>query len=257
MASERTGGGDPARTLALLWNTDPTSRYGPARRLRVSAVVEAATALADREGLAAISMRRLAEQLGVSTMTLYTYVPGKAELLDLMLDAAYQRVERADTAGRPWRERLTAVADANRALHLAHPWLGAVSTLRPPLGPGLMAKYEHELAALDGLGLTDVQMDDALTFLLGFVQANARDAQDARAARADTALNDEQWWAANAPLLERVLDPDAYPLATRVGTAAGAAQGSAHDPGHAYRFGLQRVLDGLAALVEGRVSAGE
>jgi AcrR family transcriptional regulator len=256
--SERTGGGDPARTLALLWNTDPAPRYGPARRLRIAAVVEAATALADREGLAAISMRRVAEQLGVSTMTLYTYVPGKAELLDLMLDAAYQRMERADTGGRPWRERLTAVADANRALLLAHPWLGAVSTLRPPLGPGLMAKYEHELAALDGLGLTDPEMDDALTFLLGFVQANARDAQDARATRADTALNDEQWWAANAPLLERVLDPDAYPLATRVGSAAGAAQGSAHDPDHAYRFGLRRVLDGLAALIDGRgVSAGE
>ena len=257
MPSERTGGGDPARTLALLWNTDPTPRPGPARRLQVGAVVEAATALADREGLDSISMRRLAEQLGVSAMTLYTYVPGKAELLDLMLDAAYQRVERADTAGRPWRERLTAVADADRALHLAHPWLGAVSTLRPPLGPGLMAKYEHELAALDGLGLTDPEMDDALTFVLGFVQANARDAQDARAARADTAMNDEQWWAANAPLLERVLDPDAYPLATRVGTAAGAAQGSAHDPDRAYRFGLGRVLDGLAALIEERVSAGE
>jgi hypothetical protein len=118
-----------------------------------------------------------------------------------------------------------------------------------------MAKYEHELAALDGLGLTDPEMDDALTFLLCFVQANARDAQDARAARADTAMNDEQWWAANAPLLERVLDPAAYPLASRVGTAAGAAQGSAHDPDHAYRFGLGRVLDGLAALIEERAPA--
>ncbi len=252
MPSERTGGGDPARTLALLWNTGPAPRYGPARRLRVEAVVEAATALADRDGLGAISMRRVAERLGASPMTLYTYVPGKAELLDLMLDAAYQRLEMADTTGRPWRERLTAVADDNRALHLTHPWLGAVSTLRPPLGPGLMAKYEHELAALDGLGLTDLEMDDSLTYLLSFVQANARAAQDAGAARADTAMSDEQWWAANAPLLARVLDAGAYPLAVRVGGAAGAAQGSAHDPEHAYRFGLRRLLDGLAALIERR-----
>jgi AcrR family transcriptional regulator len=248
--SERTGDGDPARTLALLWNTGSSPRYGPARRLRVEAVVEAATGLADREGLGAISMRRVAEQLGVSAMTLYTYVPGKAELLDLMLDAAYQRLAKADTGGRPWRDRLTAVADANRALYLAHPWLSSVSTLRPPLGPGLMAKYEHELAALEGLGLTDVEMDDSLTFLLSFVQANALAAQDARVARAR--MNDEQWWAANAPLLERVLDPDAYPLAVRVGAAAGAAHGSAHDPEHAYRFGLRRVLDGLAVLIDGR-----
>ena len=189
-------------------------------------------------------------------MTLYTYVPGKAELLDLMLDAAYQRLPKVDTSGRPWRERLTAVADANRALYLAHPWLSSVSTLRPPLGPGLMAKYEHELAAVEGLGLTDVEMDGSLTFLLSFVQANAAAAEDARAARATG--NDEQWWAANAPLLARVLDAAAYPLAVRVGAAAGAAQGSAHDPEHAYRFGLERVLDGLGALIDRRpLSAGE
>lgn len=65
-------------------------------------------------------------------------------------------------------------------------------------------------------------------------------------------MNDEQWCAANVPLLGRVLDADAYPLATRVGSAAGAAHGSAHDPGHAYRFGLERVLDGLAALLDRR-----
>ncbi len=62
----------------------------------------------------------------------------------------------------------------------------------------------------------------------------------------------EQWWAGNAPLLAQVFDRQAYPLATRVGSAAGAAHGSAHDPDHAYRFGLQRVLDGLAALIDNR-----
>lgn len=252
MTSNRTSAGDPARTLALLWGSGPTPRHGPGRRLRVVDVVDAATAAADQEGLTAVSMRRVAAQLGVSPMTLYTYVPGKAELLDLMLDAAYQRLPKDDTTGQPWRQRLTAVADANRALYLAHPWASAVSTLRPPLGPGLMAKYDHELAALDGLGLSEVEMDDALTCLLSFVQANARAAVDARAAQADSAMSDEQWWAANAPLLSQVLDEAAYPLAVRVGSAAGAAHGSAHDPEHAYRFGLQRLLDGLAALIADR-----
>lgn len=252
MPSDRTSAGDPARTLALLWGSAPAPRHGPGRGLRVEAVVEAATALADREGLEAVSMRRVARQLGVSPMTLYTYVPGKAELLDLMLDAAYQRLPKADTTNRAWRERLTSVADDNRKLYLAHPWASAVSTLRPPLGPGLISKYEHELTALAGLGLTDLEMDDALTYLLSFVQANARAAEEARAARLDTAQSDEQWWAANAPLLSQVLDEDAYPLAVRVGSAAGAAQGSAHDAEHAYQFGLQRLLAGLAALIEDR-----
>lgn len=249
MPSPRTSAGDPARTLALLWGSAPAPRRGPGRRLRVEAVVDAATELADREGLGSVSMRRVAEQLGVSAMTLYTYVPGKAELVDLMLDAAYGRMPLTDTTGRPWRQRLTVVADENRALFLSHPWASAVSTLRPPLGPGLMAKYEHELAALEGLGLSDQTMDDALTYLLSFAQANARAAVDARAAQVDSAMSDQQWWAANAPLLGQVLDRDAYPLAVRVGSAAGAAQGSAHDPQRAYRFGLERVLDGLATII--------
>ena len=123
-------------------------------------------------------------------MTLYTYVPGKAELLDLMLDAAYQRMPRAGTAGQPWRQRVTAIAAENRALFEAHPWAAAISTARPPLGPGLMAKYEHELSALDGLGLTDIQMDAALTHLLTFVQAWARAAAE-QATRQDTAMDEE------------------------------------------------------------------
>jgi hypothetical protein len=89
-------------------------------------------------------------------------------------------------------------------------------------------------------------------YVLSFVQADARGAANASSARHDSAMDDEQWCAANAPLLARVLDPRTYPLATRVGTTAGAAHGSAHDPDHAYEFGLQRVLDGLAALIDGR-----
>lgn len=250
MASDRTSSGDPARTLALLWGSGPAPRHGPGRGLSVHTVVDSALLVADREGLAAVTMRRVAQELQVSAMTLYTYVPGKAELLDLMLDALYQQLPRDDTTGQPWRDRLTAVADGNRALYLAHPWASAVSTLRPPLGPGLMVKYEHELTALDGLGLSDVEMDDSLTYLLSFVQANAQAAVDARVAQVDSAMSDEQWWAANAALLSQVLDEEAYPLAVRVGSAAGAAKGSAHDPEHAYRFGLKRLLDGLALLID-------
>ena len=251
--SARTGAGDPARTLQLLWR-DPAAvpRHGPRQGLTIDQVIDAATTIADAEGLDAVTMRRVAASLGVVPMTLYTYVPGKAELLDLMLDAAYQRMPRADTAGRPWRQRVAALAAENRALFEAHPWAAAISTVRPPLGPGLMAKYEHELSVLDGLGLDDVEMDAALTYLLTFVQAWARAAGDAQAAQQDTATDDEQWWAAHAPLLQQVLDPGAYPLAIRVGTAAGTAHRAAYSPGHAYDFGLRVVLDGLQALISRR-----
>jgi AcrR family transcriptional regulator len=251
--TERTSAGDPARTLRLLWREpSPGANRGPRRGLSVDAVVDAAMAIADSEGLDAVTMRRLADELGVVPMTLYTYVPGKAELLDLMLDAAYARMPRTDTTGRPWRHRVTAIAEANKELFERHPWAATVSTARPPLGPGQMAKYEHELAALDGLGLDDVEMDDCLTYLLGFVQACARATADVRAARHESAMTDQQWWQVNAPLLARVFDENAYPTAARVGAAAGATHGSAYHPDHAYAFGLQRILDAFDVLIDRR-----
>src|ERR1700688_1554422 len=239
MPSERTSSGDPARTLALLWR-DPAvaPRHGPRQGLSVDAVVAAATQVADREGLEAVTMRRVAKALGVAPMTLYTYVPGKAELLALMLDAAYTSMPRLDTSGQPWRQRLAAIAEENKVLFENHPWAATVSTIRPPLGPGMMAKYEHELSALEGLGLDDVLIDASLTYLLSFVQAWARASADARVAEQDSAMDDNEWWATSGPLLARVLDEATYPIAGRVGSSAGAAHGSAYSPGHAYTFGL-------------------
>ena len=194
-------------------------------------MVGAAVAIADADGLEAVTMRAVADRLGVSAMTLYTYVPGKAELLDLMLDALWLAMPRE--AGPTVRS----VADANRALYDAHPWAARVTTARPPLGPGLLAKYEHELGAFEHLGLTDVDMDAALTLVLGFVQGIA--------AQEPATTPDAEWWEQAGPLLAEVVDPARYPLASRVGTAAGEAQGGAYDAERAYEFGLERILEAL------------
>lgn len=253
MPSQRTRAGDPARTLSLLWR-DPAvvPRHGPRQGLSIDAVVAAATQVADAEGLEAVTMRRVAKALGVAPMTLYTYVPGKAELLDLMLDAAYTNMPRLNTYGQPWRQRLAAIAEENKALFENHPWAATISTIRPPLGPGMMAKYEHELSALEGLGLDDVLMDASLTYLLSFVQAWARTAAAARAVQHDTAMDDSEWWTTSGPLLAGMLDERAYPIAARVGSAAGAAHGTAYSPGHAYTFGLERVVAGLSQLIDSK-----
>ncbi len=197
-----------------------------------------------------MTMRRVAQDLHLTPMAVYTYVPGKAELIELMLDTAYVEMVRTETAGQPWRHRLRAVATENRVLLAVHPWVATVAITRPPLGPGVMAKYEHELRAFEDCGLDDVATDAALTFLLGFVHACERGAADARAAARQSAMDDAQWWATNAPLLARVFDERAYPTAARVGSAAGAAQGGAYNAAHAFSFGLERVIDGLAALID-------
>lgn len=244
MDSERTGTGDPAKTLRLLWGErTAVSRRGPRQQFSIDGIARTAIALADERGVAALSMRRIATSLGAAPMSLYTYVPGKAELLELMLDTVYARMPLADTTGRPWRERLTAVAEENRELYRAHPWAIAITTDRPVLGPGAMAKYEHELEAFSGLGLADVAIDDSLAFLLSFVRSAVRDPAST------PTTTDEQWWRTNEPLLARMFDPTTYPNAARIGAAAGNRHGTAFDPEHAFEFGLQRVLDGLSGLI--------
>lgn len=258
MTENRTGSGEPSRTLATLWGEPSAAppRKGPARSVTVVQVVDAALAVADEQGVAAVTMRAVAERVGVSAMSVYTYVPGKPELLDLMVDARYARMARTPWGGQPWRKRLTLVADLNRELLTGHPWLTEVAALsRPPLGPGVMAKYEHELAAFDDTGLSDVDIDAALTYLLGFVQSHCRSAHDAARATTDTAMSDADWWAANQPILARVLDPEAYPRAVRIGSAAGEERGGAWSADHAWEFGLARTLDGLAALISRAGSA--
>lgn len=250
--TDRSSAGDPARTLRLLWRepTTGTAQRGPRQGLTVDQVVAAAIDLADAEGLPALTMRRVANALAVAPMSLYTYVPGKAELLDLMLDSLYAALPDTNLAALPWRHRVATIAEENRDLYRKHPWAATISTGRPPLGPGMMAKYDRELTAFADLGLSDVDMDAALTFVLDFVDASARAALEATAAEHDSAMTDAQWWAANEPILARIFDPARYPTATRVGAAAGAAHQGAHSPAHAWEFGLGRILDGLAALIE-------
>lgn len=249
MATEHSGTADPARTLAVLWRT---AERTPRKDLGVDRIVAAAVDLADTEGLPALSMRRVADRLGVGTMSLYTHVPGKAELVDVMVDTVQGETARPADVPGGWRGRLTGIARENWTLHLRHPWLLEVATNRAVLGPNVAAKYDYELGAVDGIGLTDLEMDSVLNLVLAHVRAAARVAVEADRTRRRTGLTDEQWWQAAAPFLAKVFDPERFPTAARVGAAAGEAHGAAHDGEHAFGFGLERVLDGIEALIRSR-----
>jgi AcrR family transcriptional regulator len=252
MPTEQTGRGDPARTIALLWGTGERPTRGPKPGLTVDRIVAAAIAIADADGLEALTMRRVAERLGVGTMTLYRYLPGKAELLDVMVDRVAAETARPDRVSGGWRERLEQIARENFRLYERHPWLLHVFSGRPPLGPNIIAKYDHELAAVAGIGLSDVEMDSVLTLLHEFVRGAAATAAERARTPARTGQTDDEWWLALAPLLETVVDPARYPLAARVGAAATEHYQGASDPRHAFEFGLERLLDGIAVLVDAR-----
>ncbi|MFD0582678.1 TetR/AcrR family transcriptional regulator [Dactylosporangium darangshiense] len=250
MTTEYSGAGDPRRSIDLLWGRVPTSvsRRGPRPKFTVPGIVAVAVELADAEGLAAVSMRRVAERLGVTAMSLYTYVPSKAELLDVMVDAVCGEAVLDEHSGATLRERLQEVAECNWRLYRAHPWLLQVATSRPVLGPNAIAKYDFELRAFEGAGVPDVATDQLLGLLLDYVTGAVRAAVLAGQAEQRTGRSDAQWWADWAPLLGEVLDPARFPTAARIEAAAGEEYG-AGDPQRAFAFGLQRVLDGIELFV--------
>ncbi|HEV6955277.1 MAG TPA: TetR/AcrR family transcriptional regulator C-terminal domain-containing protein [Promicromonospora sp.] len=238
----------PRELIDLLWRDHPTAprggTRGPRSRVTTGAVVEAASALADAEGLAAVTVRRLGETLGISTMSVYTHVNSRDDLLVLMADAARAAMPLPDRTGG-WRTRVRRVAEANLALLVEHPWLLEIDDDRTAFGPGTIAKYDHELRALDGLALDDVARDAALTFVLDFVHGAAR----ARRAAPHAEEMPELWARWSAPLARYL--GDAYPVAQRVGAAAGEAMNAPSSPAHAWEFGLARVLDALEAAAGG------
>lgn len=199
-------------------------------------------------------MRRVAESLGVGTMSLYTYIASRAELVEAMLDAAYGEVVPllAHVGADDWRDELAQVGAINWGMYLHHPWMLQVFTGRPPLGPNAIAKYDLELRAVNEVGLTDLEMDAVITLLHTHLEGVARLKIEAENTERRTGLTDAQWWDATAPALAEVCDPSQYPIAARVGLAAGRQHQSAHSPEHAYQFGLDRLIAGVDALIQNR-----
>ncbi len=236
----------PRPLIDLLWRDHPDAPVGgtrgPRARVSTGTVVEAALRLADADGLGAVTIRRLAAELDVSTMSVYTHVNSRDDLLVLMVDAAHARMDHPSFGRLGWRARVRRVAVSNLALLRAHPWLQDVADDRAALGPGTIAKYDHELHALAPLRLDPVTCDAALTFVLDFVGSAASNLR--RQARgAELAEHWPEWSVRLASYLG-----DDHPLARSVGAAAGEALEGVSDPSLAWDFGLARVIDGLAAL---------
>ncbi len=242
---------DPARTLAMLWGVELPGRRGPRPACTVAQVAAAAIAVADEAGsLSVLSMRRVADQLGIGTMTLYTYVQNRADLIDLVVDTAYTEVyPTGSVEGAAWPDRVRAIAAVNAALFERHPWLLDIDLARPILGPGETRKYDLELRALDGIGLDDVAMDASVTLLVSHAANAARRSREAR--RVQSESTDDEWWAANEPVFSAIVGLNAYRVAARVGAAVGEAQQAAYSPTAELGFGVERIVDGIGVLIDG------
>ena len=141
--------------LDLLWGRRPPGRRGPKPGLSVDGIVDAAIRIADAEGLEAVSMARVAKELGFTTMSLYRYVSSKDELLQLMWNASAQGAESLDLRGRRLRERLRRWSMVQRDMLDRHPWITQMPMAAPPLAPNSLTFVERGLETLDGTGIAD------------------------------------------------------------------------------------------------------
>jgi AcrR family transcriptional regulator len=237
--------------LDLLWGRRERGKRGPRAGLSADAIVAAAMRVADAEGLEAVSMARVAHELGFTTMSLYRHVANKEELLQLMWNASALGAEDLVIEGDDWRSRLRTWAIIQRDMLDRHPWITQMPMAAPPVAPNSLHFVEHGLATLDDTGLADADKLRIIGLLSSYTLSEARMANDAAraAAAAQAAAGDD---ASGPPvpfesLLRELLDAQTWPRLYRIAWSPGAATVSERDE---FLFGIDRILDGVAALIE-------
>lgn len=251
MERQHSGGGDISRSLALMWGYDERSGgRGPKPRLSLETIVDRAVAIADAEGLDAVSMRRVATDLGVGTMSLYRYLPGKEELLDLMLERV-SAIEDDDPLSDDWRDAMQEVGRGLWELYTTHPWLPFVDQSRPLLGPNALRGFDKAVAALVGTGLTGQEIVGVIGTIDALAQSAARAANSAALAERATGVSNEEFWKAQEPVLVAAMETGDYPHVAALDDDSFDAAGVEF-----FDFGLQRLVDGIEVLVRSRRPAG-
>lgn len=223
----------------VVWERpEPPERPVPAPLSR-ERIVQAAVQLADADGLAAVSLRKVAAVLDVGPMRLYGYIDTKEELLDLMVNAVHAEIQ---PTGDDWRQVLRSVADATRQAAHRHEWLADLIGGRPQLGPNTLATGDAVLAAMDGVDLATVV--PAVAAVSAYVAGSVRREIAERRAERASGMDLKQFQAANGPYLERTFATGRYPaLATVV------RDGPHLSPDETFHLGLEFLLDGIATRI--------
>jgi AcrR family transcriptional regulator len=229
------------RSVELLWGEPERPSRGPKPGLTVAGIVRAAIAIADADGIGAMSMQRVAAGFGFTTMSLYRYVPGKSELIDLMIDEAVGPTPDLSAISGGWRAQLTEWAHQTRACFQRHPWFLPVA-MRRIMGPNQLGWLESAVAALSGHGLVGAELLSAVLVVNGYVRSMAPFMGEQPAAPGE--LTGEQWGMAIFELIDT--HRNQFPALTAA-IADGAFGPSEHDD---LDFGLQRVLDGIEIYLQ-------
>ncbi|AEV82612.1 Tetracycline repressor protein class A [Actinoplanes sp. SE50] len=225
------------RTLKVLWGVAERPTRGPQPALSLDRIVAAAIGIADRDGLAALSMARLAERLGCAPMSLYRHVANKDELLVFMQDAAPGEPPRLPPG---WRDGLAAWARALRAVLAAHPWILQATAGRPPLEPGQLAWLDRGLSAFAGTPLSHRLRGEMVMAALYLARGEAQISAVLLSGVPDVVAD-------YGALLARFVTAERFPALAEA--VADGAFAEAAGPDESFEIGLARLLDGIELLM--------
>ncbi|WP_406147072.1 TetR/AcrR family transcriptional regulator [Streptomyces sp. NBC_01012] len=237
-------------SIEAAWGLRDRPAKGPKPGLTLDRIVAAAVEVAATEGLSAVSMGRVAKELGASTMSLYRYVSAKEELYVLMQEAAMGDPEPlpALTEGAGWREAVRQWAWAQRRMFQRNLWQLRIPIAGPPASPRSIAWWEQGLQALEGSGLDEGDKISVILLVSGFVRNEALLMSDLAAAVEAKGVSDVEVMAQWERTVQRLVDPVRHPALCRLLTTEVLSEPDA--PDHEFLFGLERVLDGVEALID-------
>jgi AcrR family transcriptional regulator len=237
------------RGVALAWGVAASPQRGPKREMSIERIVDAAVEIADAEGLAAVSMSRVAQSLGYTTMSLYRYVTAKDDLLVLMQEQGIGLPPEPgpDLDPSDWRGRLRAIGRAQLDVYRQHPWLLDVSIRGTPVTPNNLAWMDAMLDALSSVALDEDERVAAILVLTGQLRWQSTVEHSYAVAADEAGIDPQAIDDGQSAILEAFVTADEFPALRRAVDAGVFRRGD--DP---FAFGLERVLDGVADYIAKR-----
>ena len=247
-AAVSLGSAQGRQIIRLLWDP-PVNRpsRGPRPRIGLDDLITAGIAIADAEGLTHLSMRKVATRLGVGAMSLYTYVPGRDELLELMVNRVHGEL-RLPALDLPWRASVEHQVAERWRMYERHPWLLDLNMARMPVGPHVLDADEALYAAVSRAGLRGADIVSTTNLIiwqmLGAARSQILESDEARR----TGTSAEAYWDSRASFWETYFSSERYPTMAAIWESGGFDDEQAH----AFDRLLGRLLDGLESTLAAR-----
>jgi len=236
----------------LSWGIIKQPRRGPKGELSIAKIVEAAIAIADQDGLSAVSMNRVASSLGYTPMSLYRYIESKEDLLILMQDAVCDPNVPPQREYADWREEMRAYVAASVDVFTRHPWYADIPIVSVPSTPNTLRYVDWAMRTMRNLPISDYEKMSFLLLLSSYARAVGLIRRDMMLAMQAGGTPESFSGASFGPALRQLVKPEQYPslypfIASGVYTGEQEQDNPIHDD---LDFGLERILDGMASYLE-------